>query len=433
MKGRRMGEPRDWLNNPVLQAGLRGLAMTNPALAPLLAPAMTKGPPPAAPRKDRPGHEPASADRARRYREFLAQERRDATAAAGRGQPLYPKGVALGRDLDADSLRAVGLDREHLPAYSMSPDVMRRLARAEVRALGPAAFPRGRHDQFDLGRAIGGVRSADDAASVFEALHKARYGRLSAQRRDWEPAEEVFRPELDREGRIGVSPYRENVFDPKYWDDAQIDGREALATETEARPTAARPKRYRTFGGQRPQKFRVYDPVDTTGENLGMLVRMTDGEARGETLMGRRAVAASMINRAADRSRSIPDIAAEPDQYEPYAEIARDPIPEASERYRRALSDIAPVLEGYDPTDGATGFVNPFSEGYEDVWRPGRGPKKPRPRPRWFRQPELYVGRHEFHYSPLDDRPTTPATREARAPRRRPRDADQGIAWYLRR
>jgi spore germination cell wall hydrolase CwlJ-like protein len=105
------------------------------------------------------------------------------------------------------------------------------------------------------------------------------------------------------------------------------------------------------------------------------LARMVYGEARGESPQGQEAVAAVAMNRARKSGQSLADVISAPHQFEGYNDAAKSV---ASTKLADIIHNIAPALNGEDPTGGATNFLNPTLQAnlgrQQPAWAPpGQG------------------------------------------------------------
>lgn len=101
-------------------------------------------------------------------------------------------------------------------------------------------------------------------------------------------------------------------------------------------------------------------------EEMELLAKLVYSEARGESLEGKIAVAAVVINRV--RSEAFPDtvwdVIYEPRQFTPVEQnILPNHVDEVSMRAARL------ALQGEDPTDGALFFYNPRKTKNSDFWK----------------------------------------------------------------
>src|SRR5437868_1827277 len=100
--------------------------------------------------------------------------------------------------------------------------------------------------------------------------------------------------------------------------------------------------------------------------SLDTLVRTVWGEARNQDATGQQAVASVILNRAKQTGRSVDQIVREPGQFEPWTNphtrARLTSLSPQSPEYQRIAANIAPALEGQDPTGGADHFYSPKAQ-----------------------------------------------------------------------
>ena len=107
-----------------------------------------------------------------------------------------------------------------------------------------------------------------------------------------------------------------------------------------------------------------------------LLARMVYGEARGEPARGQEAVAAVALNRARKSGQSLADVLMAPHQFAGLGPTAMAATPD---QLAPILANIAPALQGQDPTNGADHFYNPQLAS-----------------PSWGNGPGQMIGAHKF-------------------------------------
>ncbi|HHV44054.1 MAG TPA: cell wall hydrolase [Firmicutes bacterium] len=131
--------------------------------------------------------------------------------------------------------------------------------------------------------------------------------------------------------------------------------------------TYRRPVREKVLVGLGIQEKNFVVPCEFNEEDVQLLARITHAEAEGESLEGKTAVAATVLNRV--KNENYPDSIAGVVyqrvngiyQYSPVAD-GRINLQPGQESKRAAYLALA----GEDPTKGATGFYNPRKTG--DRW-----------------------------------------------------------------
>lgn len=123
--------------------------------------------------------------------------------------------------------------------------------------------------------------------------------------------------------------------------------------------------------------------------SLDNLIRTVFGEARGEDPRGQQAVASVILNRARQTGQSYDDVVTAPGQFEPWG----NPVTRArmlaltpdSPDYQAIAANIAPALNGDDPTGGADHFYSPTAQS-----------SLGRAAPSWDNGKGTDIGRHRF-------------------------------------
>lgn len=112
------------------------------------------------------------------------------------------------------------------------------------------------------------------------------------------------------------------------------------------------------------------DAVRYTDDDVVLLARLIDAEARGEPYIGKVAVGAVVMNRVRDPRfpNTIREVIYQPGQFYT-AGIRKHPVPSAD-----SLRAARAALAGEDPTGGALFFYNPDVARTTAWWasRPGR-------------------------------------------------------------
>lgn len=127
------------------------------------------------------------------------------------------------------------------------------------------------------------------------------------------------------------------------------------------------------------------------------IVRTVYGEAANQKPEGRRAVAAVILNRARLSGKSPTQVVLDEGQFEPWSDAkARKRMEELDpegDDYKAVLTDISDVLNGQDPTGGATHFYAPKTQA-----------ELGRPKPEWDDGTGVDIGDHRFFVKDIEGR-----------------------------
>lgn len=104
-----------------------------------------------------------------------------------------------------------------------------------------------------------------------------------------------------------------------------------------------------------------------SNDDIDAIVRTVIGEAGGEPILGKQAVAAVILNRAKQAGQGISDVINAPGQFEawdnPQSRQKLTAVEPSSPQYKAVLAAITPVLNGQsDPTNGADHFFAPKTQ-----------------------------------------------------------------------
>lgn len=149
------------------------------------------------------------------------------------------------------------------------------------------------------------------------------------------------------------------------------------------RPVDAAPRQ------QAPRQPRPAMPQIRFADDRDAIIRTVLGEAGSEPEIGRQAVAAVIQNRARTRGLTPAQVVLERNQFEPWgnpetAARLMSYTPDSPE-YQEVARQIDRVLQGYDPTGGASHFYSPSAQAALG-----------RPAPSWDDGSGFEIGRHRF-------------------------------------
>jgi hypothetical protein len=117
--------------------------------------------------------------------------------------------------------------------------------------------------------------------------------------------------------------------------------------------------------------------ADLNDPQVRRLAQLAWHEARGEPPVGQAGVAAVALNRAREAGQPLDQVVFAPHQFTGFTPQRAASIPDAE--LQKILPNIAPVLQGQDPTGGADHFYNPSLAN-----------------PSWGQGPGQMIGQHKF-------------------------------------